>query len=69
MAKEDKDAVAVLVPRMQSEGVTFIDHCTIDEVTHSSTAGFTLKYRRKQDSEQSLLEVDAVLVAAGVAHL
>lgn len=70
MGKEDGDAAAALISQMESEGVTFIDHCFVQEVTHSEGSGFTLKYRRKYNSDsaesaEGRLQVDAVLVAAG----
>lgn len=67
-AKEDPDAVDAVVTQMESEGIQFMDHCAIDEVTHSKEAGFQLRYRRTKEkgpSASGVLRVDAVLVAAG----
>jgi pyruvate/2-oxoglutarate dehydrogenase complex dihydrolipoamide dehydrogenase (E3) component len=68
MGKEDMDAAAALISQMKSEGVEFHDHCSIDEVMHCKSTGFMLKYTLKQASGEAkggVLEVDAVLVAAG----
>lgn len=62
------DAAAALISQMKSEGVEFLDHCSIDEVMHCKSTGFTLKYTLKQasgEAKSGVLEVDAVLVAAG----
>lgn len=68
MGKEDGDAAKALISQMKSEGVKFLDHCSIDEVMHCKSTGFTLKHTLKQasgEAKSGVLKVDAVLVAAG----
>jgi pyruvate/2-oxoglutarate dehydrogenase complex dihydrolipoamide dehydrogenase (E3) component len=68
MAKEDIDAVKVLISQMESEGVKFVHHCTIESVTYDNKSGFELRYHQKQADGTPMTEVlqaDAVLVAAG----
>ena len=68
MGKEDTDAASALISQMKSEGVTFLDHTSIDEVIYSEEAGYKLRYSRKHDDSKSsagVFQADAVLVAAG----
>ena len=70
MGKEEPEAAAHLKAQMQLEGIDFLDHCQLQEVTYSKDLGFEIHYGKAAPGGSAatlkgILKVDAVLVAAG----
>lgn len=63
LEREDPDAVEIIQKQLEDEGVYFRTRCSYDRIEQTETGAIQVYF--KEDEEDEMIEVDALLVATG----